>query len=325
MITISLRKRKTQFHILSISFLCFWFTTTDACAEQWYTGSLISASGGVPKGYWDIEPYYTYTQPVGSLDSHGRGRPASHPLQRFFSNDTLWEYGLTRNLTIEWHTVVNYQWKHGQGHSHGPKAGDMPFDLIYRYVEPDRKRFIPSMNIYVGMVFPFGDYNHLGYAQDGMGNGTYTFRLGLTAQSAYTLPDGRELRVRLWNWFYRPVTSARLKDSTSYGTEQGFRGHGQQGMHGETGIAFEYGLTQRWVLAIDLYRDWADGARVRGRDYRGYYSRVKGASSSSWQVAPAVEYNWNDSWGIIFGSSFVFAGHNNDLAVSPQFAINAMF
>ncbi|MDF7673164.1 hypothetical protein PT277_09510 [Acetobacteraceae bacterium ESL0709] len=311
--------------ILLAALLYACHPVSKAWAGQWYTGSLISASGGVTKGYWDIEPYYTYTQPIGYLDNRGHSRPSSHPLQRFFSNDTLWEYGLTRNLTIAWHTVVNYQWKSGQGHSHGPKAGDMPVDLIYRYLEPDPKRFIPSLNIYVGMVFPTGDYNRLGHLQDGMGNGNFTFRLGLTAQSTYSLPNGHELRLRFWNWFYRPVTSASLRDVTSYGTEMGFRGHGQQGMHGETGVALEYGITQRWVFAFDLYRDWANGAHVQGYDHYGHYSREVGLSSTSWQVAPALEYNWNDSWGVIFGSSFVFAGHNNDFSIAPQFAVNAMF
>ncbi|NHN91895.1 hypothetical protein GVI59_07965 [Acetobacter sicerae] len=325
------RRRKTYAHGKrhagkAFAILMTWMGTSSwAHADQWYTGSLVSPSGTTRAGVLNVEPYYSYNQPLGSFDSRGGTRPAAHPMQRTFSNSTLWKYGILPDFSVQVHTIVNYGWKHDSGHSHGPKTGDVPVDLIYRLVRPDPKRYIPAFNLFVGMIFPTGDYKKLGDAQDGIGSGAYVFRFAITEQSTYTLPGNHELRLRVWNWFRRAVTSATLVDTTTYGTAHGFRGRGQPGMSGETGFSLEYAVSQKWVLAMDLARDWSNGSRVHGHDASGAYVKKISSAGTDWQIAPAFEYNWNSRWGIIAGSAFYFAGHNKSIQVSPQFAINAMF
>lgn len=296
-----------------------------AWGGQWYTGSLVSPSGATGSGSLNVEPYFSYSQPMGYFNPHGGTGPAKHPVQRSFSNSTLWKYGITGDFSIQIHTIVNYKWKHGSGHSHGPKAGDMPLDFIYRFIDPDPKRFIPALSIITGIVFPTGDYNRLGYSQDGIGTGAYVFRMAFVEQSTYMLPGNHELRLRVWNWFRRALNTPKLSDVTSYGTSYGFHGHGHPGMSGQIGFSLEYGLTQKWVLAMDLAHDWGNGNHIRGYDAAGRYSRKTGSASTDWQVAPAVEYNWNARWGVIIGSPFYFAGHNTGIQLSPQFAINSVF
>ncbi|QHI96441.1 hypothetical protein GT348_07745 [Aristophania vespae] len=310
---------------MATSALFCTFNITDAKAGQWYTGSLVSPSGTTGEGVLNVEPYYSYSQPMGAFGPHGGTGPAKHPLQRSLSNSTLWKYGITPDLSIQFHTMVNYRWKHAAGHAHGPKAADMPLGLIYRFVRPDPERYIPALSIIASMAFPTGDYSNLGHEQDGVGTGTYIFRLGFVSQSTYTLPGQHELRVRVWNWFRRSVSSARLKNMTSYGTDYGFYGRGHPGMSGQTGISLEYGLNQKWVLATDLAHDWANGSHIKGYDSRGHYVNKISSASSDWQIAPAIEYNWNPRWGIIVGSAFYFAGHNSNIQVTPQFAVNSMF
>ncbi|WP_252347553.1 MULTISPECIES: transporter [unclassified Gluconobacter] len=306
-------------------FLVFAGGFSSAHAGQWYTGSLVSPSGTTREGVLNVEPYFSYSQPLGSFGPHGRTLPASHPLQRMFSNSTLWKYGISQDFSIQIHTIVDYGWKHANGHSHGPKTGDVPVDLIYRLVRPDPRRYIPALNLFAGMIFPTGDYKKLHNIQDGVGSGAYVFRFALTAQSTYTLPGHHELRVRAWNWFRRAVTSASLTDETSYGTAYGFRGRGRPGMSGQSGFSLEYGLTQKWVLVMDLARDWSNGSVLRGHDTNGTYVSKTGSANTDWQIAPAFEYNWNANWGIIAGAAFYFSGHNKNIQVSPQFAINSMF
>lgn len=96
-------------------------------------------------------------------------------------------------------------------------------------------------------------------------------------------------------------------------------------MSGQTGFSLEYGLSQKWVLAMDLARDWSNGSTLRGHDSNGNYIHKTGSAGTDWQIAPAFEYNWNPRWGVIVGSAFYFAGHNKSIQVSPQFAVNAMF
>lgn len=298
---------------------------SEARAGQWYTGSLVSPSGAKNHaGDIGVEPYFSYSQPIGYFASNGTSHP-QHPRQQTFSNSTMWKYGILDDLSIQAHTVVSYGWKHGGGHAHGPKFGDFPVDLIYRFLHANPKRYIPDLNLFAGVVFPTGDYKHLGSSQDGFGTGSYVFRVAITEQSTYTLPGNHELRLRVWNWFRRSLTSARLQDVTSYGTTTGFVGRGHPGMSGQTGFSLEYALNQKWVLAMDLARDWSNGSRLKGRYLSGATVNRISSASSDWQIAPAIEYNWNARWGVIVGSSIYYAGHDTGVKISPQFAINAVF
>ncbi len=291
---------------------------------QWYTGSLVSPSGAMTqKGMFAWEPYMTYSQPVGYLNSNGSSGPL-HPRQKAVSNFTLYKYSITDSISIQLTPVISYRWKKGDNTSSGLKFGDLPVDLMWRYVDADPKRYIPALSIFAGMAFPTGDYNKLGRAQDGVGAGAYTFRLALTEQSTYTLPGQHELRLRVWSTFRRAVTTAHLHDVTSYGTTSGFKGRAQPGMYGESGFSLEFALNQRWVLALDLARDWANGAHLRGSN-AGKKIDTIAASSGDWQIAPAIEYNWSPQFGVIAGVSTYFAGHNTGFDVSPQVAFNSVF
>ena len=298
---------------------------TQDAKPQWYTGSLVSPSGAlVKKGVFAWEPYMTYSQPVGYLNNNN-GMESLHPRQKAVSNFTLYKYSITDTISIQLTPVISYRWKKGNNTSSGLKFGDLPVDLMWRYVNADPKRYIPALSIFAGMAMPTGDYSRLGRAQDGVGAGTYTFRLALTSQSTYTLPNQHELRLRVWSTFRKAVTTAHLHDVTSYDTSNGFRGRAQPGMYGQSGFSLEYAVNQRWVLAMDLARDWANGAHVRGTTATGQKVDTIAQSSGDWQIAPAIEYSWSPNFGVIAGVSTYFAGHNTNFDVSPQVAFNSVF
>lgn len=316
-------KKSVLFYCLIIC--CASLNATAARAQQWYTGSLVSpAPAKDHAGDAGIEPYFTYSQPIGYYDAHGISHP-QHPRQQLFSNSTMWKYGITDALSIQAHTVISYGWKKNAGHSTGPKFGDFPVDLIWRFVNANPKRYIPSLNLFAGVVFPTGDYSSLGHGQDGVGAGSYVFRTALMSQSTYKLPGNHNLRLRVWNWFRRALNAADVRDTSTYGTTTGFRGKGRPGMSGQTGFSLEYGINRQWLLAIDVARDWANGSRVWGHTKAGTFTDRTGAPSGDWQVAPAFEYNWNANWGIIAGASLYYAGHNTSIKIAPQFAINTVF
>ncbi|WP_233582169.1 MULTISPECIES: hypothetical protein [unclassified Asaia] len=293
--------------------------------EQWYTGSLISPSGPQFKaGVLGIEPYLTYNQAVDYLGSNGASMPMESG-QRTVSNSTMVKYGLTDNVSIQIFPAISYGWKRHDGSTSGLKFGDLPVDFLWRFLDPNPKRYIPSLSLFAGMLMPTGDYTNLGRSQDGVGNGAYVFRTALVEQSTYELPHDYTFRLRMWATFRRAVSSARLNDLTSYGTTKGFVGKGRPGMSGQAGASFEFGFNQRLVLAVDLLRDWANGARVWGTEGSGRrIDRVSG-SSGDWMVAPALEYSWSPRFGVVAGASTFFAGHNTSLNVAPQIAVNMMF
>ncbi|GBQ89775.1 hypothetical protein AA0535_1881 [Asaia krungthepensis NRIC 0535] len=293
--------------------------------EQWYTGSLISPSGPQFKaGVLGLEPYLTYNQAVDYLGSHGASAPMESG-QRTISNSTMIKYGLTDHVSIQLFPAISYGWKRHDGNSSGLKFGDLPVDFLWRFLDPDPKRYIPVLSLFVGMLMPTGDYTNLGRSQDGIGNGAYVFRTALVEQSTYQLPHDYTLRLRMWGTFRRAVSSAQLANLTSYGTTKGFVGRGRPGMSGQTGFSLEFGFNQRLVLAVDMVRDWANGARVWGYDGKGRRIDRISASSGDWMVAPALEYSWSPRFGVVAGASAFFAGHNTSLNVAPQIAVNMMF
>jgi hypothetical protein len=83
------------------------------------------------------------------------------------------------------------------------------------------------------------------------------------------------------------------------------------------------------VLAIDFWLQQQSNTVVAGR-----YPGSDGATLAfSWAsgavqkliVAPALEYNWNDRLGIIFGTQVVVAGRNATAMATPVVGLSHLF
>jgi len=75
------------------------------------------------------------------------------------------------------------------------------------------------------------------------------------------------------------------------------------------------------VLAFDVESDHWGKTELTGRDASG--TLVNQMAPKSWNVgfAPAVEYNWSDRAGAIFGLWIVPRGHNTRSSITPAIAI----
>jgi hypothetical protein len=136
---------------------------------------------------------------------------------------------------------------------------------------------------------------------------------------------GHAHRLRSWGTISQPLNSVSLHDISSYGTAQGFQGNAAPGFAADVGLGVEYGLTQRWVLALDLVQTYANGFRLNGTDAAGNEVHTHSASSSSLGLAPAIEYNWSDSVGVIAGVELSVAGRNTASYIAPQIALSVSF
>jgi hypothetical protein len=96
------------------------------------------------------------------------------------------------------------------------------------------------------------------------------------------------------------------------------------GFSSELGIGAGYGLDQRWVLALDLVQNFANGAHIRGA-VGSIVDNSNAPVSAGTAVAPAVEYNWSDSIGVIAGVEFTVAGRNTASYIAPQVALAMSF
>jgi hypothetical protein len=170
---------------------------------------------------------------------------------------------------------------------------------------------------------PTGKFDRLGdRPNDGLGSGAYTTALGLNNQTYLWMPNGRILRTRL-NLSYSVSNRVGVDDVSVYGTREGFRGHANPGRVFIVDSAWEYSMTRNWVLAIDLNYEHDSATTVNGFDTAPV--RADFGSSKVFTLAPAVEFNWSPSMGVIVGSLVTVAGRNAGASYTPVMALNMVF
>jgi hypothetical protein len=135
----------------------------------------------------------------------------------------------------------------------------------------------------------------------------------------------RAMRLRFFGAAYEPIEEVSVRDVGAYGTGQGFRGQVAPGLSTTLGLAIECGLNQRWVLALDIVQNYANGNSLDGTNAAGGFVRSKSGRSMSYDLAPAIEYSWSNNSGIIVGAEFSAAGRNTSSYVAPQIALNLVF
>lgn len=293
--------------------------------NQRYTGSLLSPSGALVKaGTLIVEPYLQNTISRGAYQANGKNKNSKHRTDNSL-NYTLLKYAVTNHLSVQILPQIRYTWN---GHTTASSIHftDLPFELQYRWINQDDAQYRPSLTTMLGMIFPTGNYNNLNRRLDGVGTGNYTLRFGLQSQAAYVVFQ-RALRVRVWGVGRQPLNSVNLRNISSYGTTNNYRGNAKAKLFGNTGFSLEYGLDKRWLLSFDFVYDWAKGTRMKGsylnkkKSYRRY---VTGASHDL-QIAPAIEYNPTPRIGVIAGAALTVDGHNTNNFVQPQMAVNFVF
>ena len=179
-------------------------------------------------------------------------------------------------------------------------------------------------------TFPTGRFDQLGdRLSDGNGTGAHTATLAFYTQRPFWLATGRILRARL-NLSWSSSDRVDIRDASVYGTGSGFRGQATPGESFEVDLGAEYSLSSQWVLAMDI--DYLHGASTT---VLGTYPPVQGGplvtfadhsgTSQSLSVAPAVEYNWNASVGVIAGVIVPVSGRNTAAGYTPTIALNMYY
>jgi hypothetical protein len=297
--------------------------TSQVMKDQWFTGPLVAPSPALPKaGLFVIEPYLGLQFNTGSYAANG-GHASGSNEARTASLFPLFEYAITDRLSIQSVPEINYAWN-GITTTRGIIGSDTPIDLKFRFLDQVANTLTPSWTFSAGVSFPTGAYDKLGSSLEGQGSGVWYARQGTVLQWLVAAPGNHPLRIRLWGELQEPLNDPSIRDLSVYDTPPGFRGTANPGLKASFGISPEYALTQRWVLATDIFSSYTGGPSIHGFYNAGAFDTSLG-SSASWAVAPAIEYNWSPNYGVIAGVQFSFAGHNTSSYVQPQIAVNIVF
>ena len=292
-----------------------------AVQAQWFTGSLEAPSPALPEaGLVALEPYLINQDNSGAYDGHGNHHSVANDTDQLQSLE-VFKYGITDRLTLEALPPVSHVWN---GQSNATGLGDLPLELEYRFNDENNRTGFPSFTASAGVTLPTGSYNHLRSSLDALGTGAYTLKQGLLAQSLFDSWGDHPVRLRFYGEAFEPVANVSLRGISAYGTPEGFHGHALPGFSGVVGAGAGWGINQRWVLAFDVVQNVANGAQTRG-SISGLADNSNAPATSSTAIAPAVEYNWSDSVGVIAGIAITVAGRNSVSYFAPQIALAMSF
>ena len=114
-----------------------------------------------------------------------------------------------------------------------------------------------------------------------------------------------------------------------YGTDDSFQGHISRGSVLGLSVGAEYSFNSRWVGVMEMAASRETGQRLSGfaRNSNGVIERIEEHRPASRNVslAPAVEYHFSPSLGLIAGVEFTVAGRNTGRIISPQVALGMFF
>ena len=284
--------------------------------DAWWTGPMLANSAAtLPHGHFLAEPY---VYDVIAIDAHG-GNSNS------FGSRSYLEYGLTDRLTIGAIPVFGFNEVNSGINSSHVAMGDQTVLAQFGLTKFHEGSRTPTTAIMFQETFPTGKYDNLGNTPtNGLGAGSYSTQVAINTQTYFWAPSGRILRMRL-NLAESISTTATVRGVSVYGTSENFRGRAKPGLNSYLDWAWEYSLTRKWVLALDATYSYTTSTLINGANVTRH-GTTPTHSSSGWSdavgFAPALEYNWSPTVGVLLGTRIIALGHNLSATVTPAIAIN---
>lgn len=268
---------------------------------RWTGPMLASNAETLPKGHAYTEPYFF---DVISDGEHSLG------------SSGYYQYGLLDGFTVGFQPNFTF---HTSQPNRTPAIGDVKLLSQLRLTRFTPEKRIPTIAVVLQEVIPIGKHDRLDPSEDGNSGGSFATEIGINVQHYFLLKNDRLVRARI-NLLKRFSHGADVEDRSVYGTGEGFRGHAKPGSKTTMIAAVEYSLTREWVLALDVIRESGAKTKLKGRYGTGPLIEQTSASSHHIGFAPAIEYNWSDRSGVLFGVWINPKGHNSPASVVPAFA-----
>lgn len=264
----------------------------------------------MPAGHWLIQPYVFVTNTNGIYDKDWkfrRDRTFTTINPQFF---TL--IGLINGVDLQ----INPQWIwNSKRNAKSNHFADLPVGLNFQLVKKDDFKWFPAIKIGVKEIFPTGRYNNLDpnkLGTDVSGIGSYGSQATLVAFKEFHLYEQHYLTTKL-SFIYTVFSDVKVNGFNAFGGGFKTRGTVSPGNVFSFLASFEYTFTRQWVFACDFEYDHKNRTKFLGSP--GFTdldvpASVGGPSSELFSIAPALEWNYNESFGIIGGVWFTAAGRN---------------
>ena len=291
--------------------------------QPYYAGPLITPSAHIiPPGYFNIQPYLFYTNNYGRFDESGK----SHDIPNLnnFNPQVVFQFGM-----ISWMDgiIVAQGTRNTQRGKSSTNWGDTSFGLGFGLLSEGPYR--PALFFGVTETFPTGKYQHLSAHKNGIdatGAGSYQTKFSFNISKVVWWVTTHPMNLRL-SLNYNVPAPVTVSGINAYGGARNTHGkaHLGQGFQGDFG--YEYSFTQRWVFALDVVYTYNAKTTFSGR--RGGTPAapavVGGPFNDQLSLAPAIEYNPSENFGILGGVWFTVWGRNSFNFVSGVFSLEYTF
>lgn len=294
-----------------------------------FTGPLITPNPvGMPKGNAYVEPYLIRVDSDRYYDGEGRRHDSGERSSAWVTVVPI-AYGLGQRVTAQVNLSAARA-ETGAERSRGFRAGDTSAQVQYLLQAPNEDGTRPAISVSLSQRYATGSYDRIGgNPLNAQGDGVQRTTFGLGMQQVVWLPNGRPLRWRGQLSASPAPARVALNDTSVYGTPDGFRGNIAPGSLLGISAAAEYSFNSRWVGVFEFA-----ASRQSDRHLSGYAPGEDGAAhridlrlpgSRNLTLAPAVQYHFSPSVGLIAGVEFTVAGRNTGSYINPQVALGMFF
>lgn len=311
-----------KYKVLTLVLLAFILPSIGH-AGPWLTGPLLAPNGQtIPKGHINFETYGFFTDSYGLYNSHGR--VIKIPDTYTLNITPLVSIGLSDSFDIQFSLPYYFNEKKSQS-ANAP--ADVAAIVGYQVYRQKEGHWLPSLKLSIQETFPTGLYRNLRASKlgtDATGAGSYQTTIGLNFQQLMQLKSGRYLRSRLSLTSTYPK-KVNVVNFNAYGGGIGTRGNLSPGHQYAADLAFEYQLTQNWVPAFDilyLKRRASSFKGTIGTTLAGRPATIGHGEVSQLSIAPAIEYNFSERFGIITGVWLTVKGRESNDFWSAVVAVN---
>lgn len=328
-----------SYFLVRIALLFVASMTHAASQDPWLTGPLLALTAQVtPVGHSQFEIFEYQLGSRSAYDTHYIVEDT--PYSRSSLILPTFRYGFAQNFDVEWDIL--FQFNSTQGHR-ANNFGDTLLIVNYQLFKQEGLKQ-PDVNISLSETLPSGRYDRLNPDTNGVdatGAGSFQTALGLNMQYLTLLAGDHYLNLYV-NVGYQFASGVSLHGLSSYGGNDATNGHLQPGNQTYFDLATELTFTQNWVGVMELYYEYETKSHFRG-DPGDLTFNANGVTThpvfpsnrnlalsgigyenrNILSLAPAIEYNFSATYGVIAGVWFSVFGKYSPKFIAPAIAFNA--
>lgn len=282
------------------------FLLEEMPTTPWFTGPQLALTPTNPTpGHPNIEPSVTFFGNYGYYQSNWGIE--TQPV-RWTINPTLdFQFALSQSLGMEIYLSAVSNFQSGQSFTH---LQDTYFGFGYQISNDTRGSWVPDFRIVLQELFPTGKYQKLSPQKNGIdatGQGSFQTGLALVFQKSFHFPH-HVFSLQGSVDYYFP-TSVAVKGINYFGGAPDTKGRARPGQTFSAFISGQYSITRHWAFAFDTNLLFQRSSHFSGK--KGSALSVTLPPLLQISAAPAIEYNFSATSGLLFGSWFTIAGRNS--------------